>query len=66
MGPSFSSDLDDRRADYVGGCNSMNEFKLVDIPEMEYLSTDRDENGNLTPRGEICIRGPSIIKGYFD
>jgi long-chain acyl-CoA synthetase len=36
----------------------MNEYKLVDVPEMEYLSTDKDENGNVTPRGEVCLRGP--------
>jgi hypothetical protein len=27
------------------------EFKLVDIPEMSYLSTDMDAEGNPTPRG---------------
>ena len=42
-----------------------NEFKLVDVPEMKYTSKDLDENGKLSPRGEIFVRGPNIIPGYF-
>lgn len=26
---------------------------------------DQDEQGNATPRGELYLRGASIIKGYF-
>jgi long-chain acyl-CoA synthetase len=34
-------------------------FRLRDIPELEYYSTDKK------PRGELCIKGNSIFKGYY-
>ena len=36
---------------HVGGPTSSCELKLVDIPEMNYTSKDRDENGRPMPRG---------------
>jgi len=43
----------------------MNEFKLVDVPELDYRVTDLDSNGKSMPRGEICMRGPGIFMGYY-
>ncbi|KAJ8586849.1 acetyl-CoA synthetase-like protein [Rhizopogon salebrosus TDB-379] len=35
------------------------EIKLLDVPEAGYKST------NSPPQGEVCIRGPSVTKGYY-
>jgi long-chain acyl-CoA synthetase len=35
------------------------EIKLLDVKEAGYLST------NKPPQGEVCIRGPSVTKGYY-
>lgn len=35
------------------------EIKFIDVPEAGYSSQ------NNPPTGEICIRGPSVTKGYF-
>jgi long-chain acyl-CoA synthetase len=55
----------DPDAGHVGGPSLVNEFKLVDIPEMNYTSRDVDEFGKPAPRGEIWVRGPNIIPGYY-
>jgi len=38
---------------------------LRDVTEMNYFSTDKDENGNLQPRGEICVRGANVFPDYY-
>ncbi len=32
---------------------------------MNYTSEDKDKNGKLIPRGEVCIRGPAVTPGYY-
>eukprot|EP00826_Nyctotherus_ovalis_P056083 TRINITY_DN750_c0_g2_i5.p1 TRINITY_DN750_c0_g2~~TRINITY_DN750_c0_g2_i5.p1 ORF type:complete len:589 (+),score=134.18 TRINITY_DN750_c0_g2_i5:453-2219(+) len=38
--------------------------KVVDVPEMRYLSTDTTD-GEPTPRGELCFQGTQLAKEYF-
>ena len=49
--------MDEDEFGHVGGPTLGIEFKLVDIPEMEYWSADN--------RGEVCVRGDSVFRGYF-
>jgi len=32
---------------------------------MKYYSSDKDEAGNALPRGELCLKGTIVFKGYY-
>jgi long-chain acyl-CoA synthetase len=61
----FITRIDDPISGHVGGPSLVAEFKLVDVPEMNYTSKDLDEKGEPQPRGELWVRGPGVIPGYY-
>ncbi len=56
---SFVTYQGDINYGHVGGPNRSLEFKLVDVPEMNYFT------GSNPPKGEICNRGHSIFSEYY-
>lgn len=50
---------DQLTAAHVGAPLACNEVKLVDVPEMGYISNAPAQ------RGEICVRGPNVFGGYY-
>lgn len=59
-GASFATKIFDNRSGHVGGPGVGVEFKLADLPDMNYT-----RNSRPFPAGEICIRGPAVFEGYF-
>lgn len=65
-GGEFIMNIRDTTSGHVGGVLKHLEFKLVDVPEMNYTHLDVcPETGLSTPRGEIWVRGHAIIPGYY-
>jgi long-chain acyl-CoA synthetase len=63
-GPLAISYYDDTYPGSSGPPMQCSIAKVVDVPEMEYFSTDII-NGQPTPRGELCIKGTNLSKEYF-
>lgn len=57
---SCITDMRDPVAGHVGGPTEYVKFRLKDLPEMEYRIDDKPY-----PRGEVCMKGPSIFSGYY-
>ncbi|KAI9674326.1 MAG: hypothetical protein M1829_003727 [Trizodia sp. TS-e1964] len=51
---------DDLTAGNCGAATPCNELCLMDVPEMEYFSTDKPN-----PRGELLIRGNTVFREYY-
>jgi long-chain acyl-CoA synthetase len=44
----------------VGGCSPAAEIILADVPDMEYLTSDKPH-----PRGELLVRGNMLFREYY-
>jgi len=51
---------EDPLAGHVGGTLECTKLRLKDIPEMQYLSTDKPN-----PRGEVQMFGTNVTAGYY-
>jgi long-chain acyl-CoA synthetase len=51
---------EDPNAGHVGGPILSLRIRLKDVPEMGYTANDKPY-----PRGEVCMKGPSVFSGYF-
>ncbi|GMF09176.1 unnamed protein product [Phytophthora lilii] len=62
--------FEDLSTGFVGVPTTAAEIRLESVPDMGYLVTDRShgEGSATVPcmgRGEVCLRGPLIFKGYY-
>ena len=61
----YVQDVNDGSTGNVGGPMPHLEFKLIDVPEMNYFSTDKDEQGRAAPRGEVLTRSKCVFPCYY-
>ncbi len=59
-GPSTLTLPEDPTNGHCGGPTSVTKIRLKDLPEMQYMTTDKP-----FPRGELQFKGSTMIKGYF-
>ena len=62
-GAIFTKNLEDHSAGHVGGPSKNIEFKLADVPEWDYRTSESDLSKSI--KGEILLRGPGLFKGYY-
>jgi len=63
-GAATCSSYNDYSNSSAGGPIKTCKIKLEDVPEMKYHSKT-ELNGEISPTGEICIKGAILFKGYF-
>ena len=63
--PATITWTNDKHVGHVGAPFPSVDVKLVDVPDMNYTSDDKDEHGNPMPRGEVCYKGYNCFKGYY-
>ena len=51
---------DPTSAGTVGIVSNNAEVKLIDVPSLGYSADDKPN-----PRGELCVRGPSVFQEYY-
>lgn len=64
MGGATVTAYRDVDAGHVGGPIMPVEIKVESVPEMGYTANDVVE-GAIVPRGEVLLRGPTIMPEYF-
>ncbi|KAJ3300779.1 Long chain acyl-CoA synthetase 7 peroxisomal [Borealophlyctis nickersoniae] len=57
---AMMADYDTPYGSHVGHPMASTEIKLVDVPSMDYYAADVPN-----PRGELCFKGPLLMKGYY-
>jgi long-chain acyl-CoA synthetase len=59
-GGSTVTKSNDPNSGHVGGPLQTLRLRLKDVPEMGYTALDKPY-----PRGEVCMKGPTVFSGYF-
>lgn len=62
---SFVTLPGDVETGHIGGPTPSVEVKLVDLPDIGYFNFDVNQKGEWSPRGELCLRGPTLLKEYY-
>ena len=59
-GASSVTFANDPVSGHIGGPLGCVKWRLKDLPEMNYLSSDKPY-----PRGELCMKGATVTSGYY-